>query len=295
MDELRAVLELATDEELRDLGELMFARKFNPLDYLTLPELGELHGRDRPEKIDAIEQRFRFLAADGFTVLRGATEAVSYHDVLLRVCGHLKIDHRQDWTVAELEAEIFLFLLERTWERLPRKEQLVLTHNVQRSLSRLTPTQPLPAALLRDPVRLVLQGSSAIALSTVVRPIVLQHIAYQFALHLARYQAARAGLAAGGSLTTALGHRVTAHLARSGMAASAATYGAARTALAVLGPALWAWFLADLGWRAIATNYSRIIPAVFALAQIRLTRGEDTGSGSGADWGDWGDETLCYA
>ena len=39
-----------------------------------------------------------------------------------------------------------------------------------------------------------------------------------------------------------------------------------------LGPALWSWFLADLGWRAIATNYGRVIPVVFTLAQIRLTR-----------------------
>jgi len=39
-----------------------------------------------------------------------------------------------------------------------------------------------------------------------------------------------------------------------------------------LGPALWAWFFADLGWRAIATNYARVIPVVFTLAQIRLIR-----------------------
>jgi uncharacterized protein YaaW (UPF0174 family) len=37
---------------------------------------------------------------------------------------------------------------------------------------------------------------------------------------------------------------------------------------------MWAWFFADLGWRAIATNYGRIIPTIFALAQIRLTRAE---------------------
>jgi uncharacterized protein YaaW (UPF0174 family) len=41
---------------------------------------------------------------------------------------------------------------------------------------------------------------------------------------------------------------------------------------AAVGPLLWAWLFADIGWRAIATNYGRIIPAVFALAQIRLTR-----------------------
>ena len=28
----------------------------------------------------------------------------------------------------------------------------------------------------------------------------------------------------------------------------------------------------DLGWRAVASNYTRVIPVVFTLAQIRLTR-----------------------
>jgi uncharacterized protein YaaW (UPF0174 family) len=32
--------------------------------------------------------------------------------------------------------------------------------------------------------------------------------------------------------------------------------------------------LADIGWKAIATNYTRVIPVIFALAQIRLTRSE---------------------
>ncbi|MGB5769534.1 MAG: hypothetical protein WBM32_06640, partial [Crocosphaera sp.] len=58
------------------------------------------------------------------------------------------------------------------------------------------------------------------------------------------------------------------------MALTAARYGAVRGVLAFVGPVLWGWFLADLGWRAIATNYGRIIPVIFALAQIRLTRTE---------------------
>ncbi|NJL48809.1 MAG: hypothetical protein HC929_16690, partial [Leptolyngbyaceae cyanobacterium SM2_5_2] len=61
-----------------------------------------------------------------------------------------------------------------------------------------------------------------------------------------------------------------------GLALNAARYGATRTVLSVLGPALWAWFLADLGWRAIATNYGRVIPVVFTLAQIRLNRTSET-------------------
>lgn len=292
MDELQAVLELMTDEERRELTEMMFAPKFNPLDYWRLPDPATVQALDQAAWMAAIEQRFKFLAADGFTVLRGETASLSYRDVLIRVCQHLKIDYAETWPVTDLEAEIFLALLDRAWQRLPRREQVVLTKNVQTSLAKLVPNEPLPAALLRDPVRLVLKGSSAIALSAVVRPLVLKHVAYQFALHVARYEAARAAIAAGGSLATVVQNRVVAQLARTGIAASAATYGATRVALSIAGPALWAWFVADLGWRAISTNYSRVIPAVFTFAQIRLTRGE---AWSGLWLDEWGEEEFCYS
>ncbi|NET10128.1 MAG: hypothetical protein F6K16_36605, partial [Symploca sp. SIO2B6] len=58
------------------------------------------------------------------------------------------------------------------------------------------------------------------------------------------------------------------------VALSLARYSAARSILAMIGPAMWTWFLADLGWRAIATNYSRIIPVIFTIAQIRLLHSE---------------------
>jgi uncharacterized protein YaaW (UPF0174 family) len=276
VDELRAALELATDDELRDLTQVMFERKFNPLDYVTAPDPIVVQSRDRQAWIDALEDRFRFLAADGFTVLRRATEEVTYREVVMRVCHYLKIAYQTDWTTAELEAEIFLWLLGRAWQRLSVEQQEDLSAGVRRSLqastsNALTSPRHLPPALLRDPVRLVLEGSSAIAMSAVVRPLVLRHIAYQFSVQMARYQAARAL----GSGAAALGGRVATQAARRGMVLTAARYGAARSVLAVVGPALWMWFLADLGWRAIATNYGRIIPAVFALAQIRLTRGDD--------------------
>ena len=58
------------------------------------------------------------------------------------------------------------------------------------------------------------------------------------------------------------------------MATNAARYGTARGVFSLLGPVVWGYFIADLGWKAIATNYGRVIPIVFTLAQIRLIRGE---------------------
>jgi uncharacterized protein YaaW (UPF0174 family) len=44
--------------------------------------------------------------------------------------------------------------------------------------------------------------------------------------------------------------------------------------MSLMGSVMWGWLIADLGWKAIATNYSRIVPIIFTLAQIRLTRGD---------------------
>ena len=53
------------------------------------------------------------------------------------------------------------------------------------------------------------------------------------------------------------------------MATAAARYGAARSALGLLGPLTWAWLGADLVMRALGTDYCRVVRAVFALAQVR--------------------------
>ena len=275
MDELRAALELATHEELRELTEMLFARKFNPLDYVATPDPLSVQSRDREAWLQAIDQRFRYLAADGLTVLRGRFHEITYRDVLVRVCQHLRLPYGERWTATELEAEIFLHLLDRAWQRLPKRQKAALTKDIQQSLATIPGAEAIPAALRRDPIRLLLEGGGAIALDAVVRPLVLRQIAQQFVSHLVRYQSAQVAITASGGAAAAIETQVAAKMAQRGMMMTAARYGAAQTVLAVMGPLMWGWFLADLGWRTIATNYGRIVPAVFALAQIRMTRGDD--------------------
>ncbi|MDX1977361.1 MAG: hypothetical protein SFT94_06775 [Pseudanabaenaceae cyanobacterium bins.68] len=263
MDELLAVLELATDQELEQIAEILFRRKFNPLDYFRTPTVSELRCLDRQELLIKLADRFCFLAADGLAVLKGNTKSVSYRQVLERVCVHLKIKFTSDQAIASLESELFLHLLSQAWEKLPppqrdRLHQLVTQDQVQ------------AVAGASNPLALVLKGSSAIAVSTIVRPTVLNLLAKQLAWHLATYQASKAALQVG---SNAIANRVQAYLAHRGIVAVAARYGLARTAFAVITPTLWGIFLADLGWRAIAVNYSRVIPVLFTLAQIRLLRG----------------------
>ena len=277
MDELREALDLATDEELQALTEILFRRKFNPLDYVYIPEPIVVQSQARETWIDAIESRFQFLAADGFTVLRRKTGEVSYRQVLVQVCRYLKIPCAQTLSTEHLEAEIFLFLLNRAWKQLPAAEQSALNGALQQAVSEAQLTQKLPSSAHNDPAGLLVSGS-AIAASSVLRGVILQFIARQYAVHAATYQVASqvanqaASQAAGALAAAQIQSQVTMQTASRSMALTAARYGAARSVFALLGPAMWTYFFADLGWRAIATNYSRVIPVVFTLAQIRLTR-----------------------
>ncbi len=277
MDELTAALELATDEELHHVAEILFRRKFNPLDYFNTPEVEELQSWHRQDLIEAIAERFRFLAADGLTVLAGKSDRQSYRQILERVCRHLRIKYSQAQTVEDLESELFLSLLNLGWEKLPNKERKQLSDSLNTSLTcALTEAdlqKSLPVDAQRNPMSLVLKGSGAIAVSAVIQPAVMNLLAKQFALHLATYQVGCEALKAGG---TALATRIQAYfatnIAKQGMASATARYAAARTAFAFVTPTLWGIFFADLGWRSISTNYARIIPVIFTLAQIRLLR-----------------------
>ncbi|KAM3099666.1 YaaW family protein [Phormidesmis sp. 146-35] len=275
MDELRAALELATEDELRDLTEILFRPKFNPLDYVSTPDPIEVQSQDREDWLDAIDERFRFLAADGMTVLRGRTGQVSYRQVLIQVCRYLKLPYAGSMSTTDLEAEVFLSLLDRAWKQLPKSEKAALTKRVQQSISQSDLAKTLPLPVQNDPLNLLLKGGGAIAISSVIRPMLLQQVASQFALHFARHETAKATLTQGGlAAATQFQNYAALQMSKYGMAASAARYGAVRTVFAFAGSALWGWFLADLGWRAIATNYGRVIPIIFTLAQIRLTRSE---------------------
>ncbi len=274
MDELRTALELATDDELQQLTRILFCRKFNPLDYMGTPEPLDIQSQERTEWIDSIEQRFRHLAADGLTVLQGRTQEVTYRQAIIQVCRYLKIPYSKKLSTEDLEAELFVHLMGKAYKELPSTEQAAITIKIQKSLSTSNLAKPLPVHIQHDPMKLFLTGSSALVVSSVIQPVVLQQIARQFAIHLATYQITQQALVKGGIATAGqIQAYVTMQLAKRGMVTAAASQGVVRGMFAFLGPAMWGWFFADLGWRAISTNYGRIIPAILALAQIRLIRG----------------------
>ncbi|MGB8702191.1 MAG: hypothetical protein WCD18_22470 [Thermosynechococcaceae cyanobacterium] len=246
MDELRVALELATEEELHDLTEILFRRKFNPLDYLQRLDPVQVQSRDRHRWLDALETRFRFLAADGLTVLRGESQAITYREVLVRVCRYLKLRFSATLSTTDLEAEIFLHLMQRSWQKMPTTEKEAVVQRIRDALHQ-SANNPLPLHCHTDPLRLLVEGGSVLALSSVLADV------------------------AAGSLVRG---QLVLQTARQGLSATALRYTATRSLFAAIGSALWVGFLMDLGWRSIATNYGRIIPIIFTLAQIRLTRSQ---------------------
>ncbi len=276
MDELKSALVLATEEELQQLTNILFCRRFNPLDYWQIPDPIAVQSQDLDSWLKSLEKRFRYLAADGLTVLRQKTEQVTYRQVLIQVCGYLKIPYSNSMSTLDLEAEIFLNLLQKAWRRLPHSERKSIREQVVRSLANSPSPEPLPLKLQHDPLKILLRGSGALAVGSILKSWLLKKIAQQFALHFASYQMAKTAVIKGGiTAASQLQNQLALQAARKGMTMSAARYGAVRGVFAFLGPVLWGCFLADLGWRAIATNYTRIIPVIFTLAQIRLTRSED--------------------
>ena len=275
MDELRAGLALATEEELQQITQILFHRRFNPLDYWQTPEPLSIQSQDWEPWLDSIEQRFRYLAADGLTVLRGQTQEVSYREILIKVCHYLKIPYSARMSAIDLEAEIFLHLVSKAWDKLPPQEQKSLQTQVGNSLAMANPPEPLPVHLQYSPLKILLKGSGIVALSTVLKSWLLKHIARQFALHFATYQAAKTALIKGGTTAVAgLSNQLALQTAKKGMMTNATRYGVTRGVFGLIGPIVWGYFIADLGWKAIATNYGRVIPIVFTLAQIRLIRGD---------------------
>jgi uncharacterized protein YaaW (UPF0174 family) len=163
----------------------------------------------------------------------------------------LKLAYANSWSTADLESEIFLHLLERAWQQLPASHRDRLQNQINQGLNGPPQTPMGWAGTGENTARLWLKGSTAIAVNTLL-PALLQEVGPP-------------SLVRGGTLALGVASR--------DLALGVTRYGVTRTALAWLGPALWTWFLADLGWRTIATNYGRVIPAVFSLAQIRLLRG----------------------
>ncbi|KAI5674001.1 hypothetical protein M9H77_14365 [Catharanthus roseus] len=269
--ELRIVLELATDSELYELERILFGPSyFSPLlksvakradiDYVMIEEDPE----EREEYIGMLESRFLYLAADARSTLRGWRP--SYRNVLLDVRKLLNIRCSAKLSTEDLEAEIFLHLL----QEYSREESGIFSHaneNLRTSDGDSTLERGLNqwkvqvAAALKGGAgeiqSMILKGSGMLTLQTV------------YELEAAKYQIKKELIKKGAQLAAFnLETRAALLATRKGLAGAASRYLGLRSMMTLLGPMLWGTLLADIVIQMLGTDYARILRAIYALAQV---------------------------
>ncbi|XP_021801039.1 uncharacterized protein LOC110745260 [Prunus avium] len=284
--ELRYVLELATDSELYELERILFGPSyFSPLlksimsrtnvDYAMIEEDLE----EREEFLSTLESQFLFLAADARSTLRGWRP--SYRNVLLAVRKELNIPCSSKLSTEDLEAEIFLHLLRDYSSEesgsfqglLEFSEPSDAQHSLQLGLSQwkvqaLTALK-VSATELRS---MFLKGGGIFTLAKIYQ-LLARKLSGKVFLEAANYQLKSDFVRKGGQLAAInLESRAAFLAAKQGFAGATSRYLGLRSVMALLGPVLWGTFLADVVIQMLGTDYARILRAIYAFAQIRITR-----------------------
>lgn len=274
--ELRSVLELATDSELYELERILFGPSyFSPLlksitnradvDYAMIGEDLE----EREDFLAALESRFMYLAADARSVLRGWRP--SYRSVLLSVRKELNIPCSTKLSTEDLEAEIFLHLLQ------DYSIEECGSSDVQDSLELGFDEQKVQAFAAskfgaRELRSLIFKGGSLITLAKIYQ-MIARRLSGKVLSEAANYQIRKEIIKKGGQLAAInLESRAALLVAKKGFAGAALRYLGLRSTMSLLGPMLWGTFLADMVIQMLGTDYARILQAIFAFAQIRIMR-----------------------
>ncbi|XP_072979240.1 uncharacterized protein [Typha angustifolia] len=284
--ELRLVLELASDCELLELEGILFGPSyFSPLlksvtsrqdaDYDM--DLDDIEERDI--FISNLESRFFYLAADARSVIRGWRP--SYRSVLLGVRKKLSVPCSSKLSTADLEVEIFLHLLKEyssqqtdpisfLWDdSRPSRNNATLEVG-------LSKWKVLADAALRvgakEFQKIFLKGGGVLTLEKIYQ-LLAKRLSGKMLLEAANYEIKNELIKRGGQLAAVnLESRAGLLAARQGLAHAASRYLGLRSLMMFLGPLMWGTFLADVVIQMLGTDYARILRAIYAFAQIRLTR-----------------------
>ncbi|XP_060969399.1 uncharacterized protein LOC133036712 isoform X3 [Cannabis sativa] len=239
--------------------------------------------QEREHFIEALESRFLFLAADARSTLRGWRP--SYRSVLLAVRKELKIQCSNKLSTEDLEAEIFLHLLHdctsEELEAFPGLLEFSGASNAEGGLEfGLSRWKVQALSALKDVRSVVLKGGGIITLAKIFQ-VVSKRLSGKVFAEAANYQIKREVIRKGGQLAAInLESRAAMLAAKQGFAGAASRYVGLRSMMTLLGPMLWGTFLADVVIQMLGTDYARIIRAIYAFAQIRITRTYNLSSGS---------------
>ncbi|KAK4283357.1 hypothetical protein QN277_000314 [Acacia crassicarpa] len=280
---LRAVLELATDSELYELETILFGPSyFSPL-LKSIPSRTDFDRamigvdlQERDEYISALESRFLFLAADARSTLRGWRP--SYRNVLLEVRKRLNIPCSSKLSTEDLEVEIFLHLLQDdASEKSETSVDLLdigMASNVQDGQLSQWKAQVLAAVKVGagEFQSMILRGGGIFTVTKIYQ-LLTRKLSGKVLSEAANYQIKKELMKKGGQLAVVnLESRAALLAARQGFLGAASRYVGIRSMMSLLGPVLWGTFLADLVIQMLGTDYARIMRAIYALAQIRVTR-----------------------
>ncbi|KAI4326316.1 hypothetical protein MLD38_031642 [Melastoma candidum] len=283
--ELRGVLELASDSELFELERILFGPSyFSPLlksvsgrtdvEYALISDDLE----QREDFLAALESRFLYLAADARSVLRGWRP--SYRSVLLSVRQKLNIACSSKLSTEDLEAEIFLHLLQDCLREESSTSALWKSPKVSNEAHCMElgfddqKVQANAASKIGvgEIQSLIFKGGSMLTLSKIYH-LVGHKLTGRVFLEAANYQIKKEVIKKGGQLAAInLESRAALLAAKQGFARAASRYLGFRSLTSLLGPVLWGTFLADVFIQMLGTDYARVVRAIFALAQIRITR-----------------------
>ncbi|XP_078444717.1 uncharacterized protein LOC144713872 isoform X2 [Wolffia australiana] len=279
--ELRSVLELATDEELLELQDILFGPSvacsyFSPLlkSFAKHPDVDQtmegngVEGRD--DFIDLLESRFLFLAADARSTLRGWRP--SYRDVLLGVRRKLHVPCSSKLSTEDLEVEIFLHLL----NEYASPESVRAAENqgkLEVGLSKWK-IDFLGAVKVgaKEFQQVALKGGGIFTLGKLYQWLA-GRLSGKMLAEAANYQIRNEVIKRGGQFAAVnMESRLGLLLARQGLSRAASRYIGLRSAMTLLGPLLWGTFLADVVIQMLGTDYARVLRAIYAFALIRLTK-----------------------
>lgn len=282
--DLRLVLELASDEELMEFEEILYGTSyFSPLlkSIAKRPNADSVVALDDMEErdifISKLESRFFYLAADARSIIRGWRP--SYRNVLLGVRRKLGVQCSSKLCTVDLEAEIFLHLLDEYSSH--QKGPLSFPWDKQKSPKENSSLEVNKWKVLTDVAWRIgakglestfLKGGSALTVKTIYESLA-KGLSRKLLMEAANYEIKKELVKQGGRLAAInLESRAGLFAARQGLARAASRYVGLRSVMTFLGPIMWGTLLADIVIQMLGTDNARIVQAIYAFAQIRLTR-----------------------
>ncbi|XP_078180072.1 uncharacterized protein LOC144574088 isoform X5 [Carex rostrata] len=220
---------------------------------------------EREMFISHLESRFLFLAADARSVIRGWRP--SYRSVLLGVRKRLGVHCSSKLGTEDLELEIFIHLLSEY------SSQKSNSSSLETGLSKWKVLRNAALNIGAEGLKKIfLKGSGALTVEK-ISEMLAKRLSGKLMVEAANYEIKKELIKRGGQLAAMnLEARAGFLVARQGLAHAATRYLGLRNLMMLIGPLMWGTLLADVVIQMLGTDYARIVRAIYAFAQIRLTR-----------------------